>query len=332
MLEFSAHGRRPAVETYRGKVQEKWYKWLNDPLRKMAIQTDFAWFLCRLNTTAPFNNGLMYQCDSQLLPGWSAFNGRISTVSPPVTSVGYCPMINASSAEYSTIYTVMKDAQKMMASLQQKHSVITFDLAIYSKAKEIQWRQHEEFKDTILRLGGFHIALNYLAVIGKMFQDSGLHDIMVESEIYGSHAASVLLQGKSYNRGVRAHKIVLEGLLRMQWQAFLIWMARQGIQADAKYSQLAEACQQSFENNDLGPNFQRLLDSTGPIQELFISFCEQGKKHSKLFHFWSIYIEMVMLLLRLIRAEREGVWSLHLNAVAEMIPYFPVMDCVNYAS
>jgi len=95
-------------------------------------------------------------------------------------------------------------------------------------------------------LGGFPIALNYLAVIGKMFQDSGLHDIMVESEIYGSHAASVLLQGKSYNRGVRAHKIVLEGFLRMQWEAFLIWMARQGIQADAKYSQLAEACRQSF--------------------------------------------------------------------------------------
>ena len=152
---------------------------------------------------------------------------------------------------------------------------------------------------------------------------------MVESEIYGSHAASVPLRGKSYNRGVKAHKIVLEGLPRMQWQAFLIWMVRQGIQADAKYSQLAEACQQSFENNDLGPNFQRLLDSTGPIQELFISFCGQGKKHSRLFHFWSIYIGMVMLLLCLIRAER--VWSLHLNAVAVMIPYFSVMDRVNYA-
>ena len=135
------------------------------------------------------------------------------------------------------------------------------------------------------------------------------------------------MQGKSYNRGVRAHKIVLEGLLRMQWEVFLIWMARQGIQADAKYFQLAEACQQSFENNELGSN----LIVQGPIQELFISFCEPGKKHSKLFHFWSIYIEMVILLLRLIRAEREGVWSLHLNAVAEMIPYFSVMDRVNYA-
>lgn len=91
---------------------------------------------------------------------------------------------------------------------------------------------------TILRLGGFYVALNYLAVIGKMFENSGLYDIMVESGIYGSHAASVFLQGKSYNRGVRAHKIVLEGRLRLQWQAFILWTEHQGIQADVKYSQL----------------------------------------------------------------------------------------------
>ncbi|KAL9975370.1 hypothetical protein ACROYT_G012525 [Oculina patagonica] len=273
----------------------------------------------------------MSQSDGQHLPGWSAFNGKISSASPPVTSIGYCPMINASSTEYSTIYTVMKNAQKVMDSLEQKHNVITFDLAIYSKAKEIQWRLHEEFKNTILRLGGFHVALNYLAVIGKMFDESGLYDIMVESGIYGSNAASVLLQGKSYNRGVRAHKIVMEGLLRMQWQSFLLWMEHQGIQADATFSQLVEACQQSVDNSDLRPNSLRLLDSTGPIQELYASFCRQGKKGSKLFHFWSNYIDMVMLLLRLIRAEREGLWSLHLNAVAEMTPYFSVMDRVNYA-
>ncbi|KAL9983228.1 hypothetical protein ACROYT_G005368 [Oculina patagonica] len=200
----------------------------------------------------------MSQSDGQHLPGWSAFNGKISSASPPVTSIGYCPMINASSTEYSTIYTVMKNAQKVMVSLEQKHSVITFDLAIYSKAKEIQWRMHEEFTNTILRLGDFHVALNYLVVIGKMFDESGLYDIMVESGIYGSNAASVLLQGKSYNRGA-------------------------------------------------------------------------GGKSSKLFHFWSNYIDMVMLLLRLIRAEREGLWSLHLNAVAEMTPYFSVMDRVNFA-
>lgn len=30
----------------------------------------------------------------------------------------------------------------------------------------------------------------------------------------------MLLKGKSYNRGVHTHKLVLEELLRQQWQAF----------------------------------------------------------------------------------------------------------------
>ena len=41
------------------------------------------------------------------------------------------------------------------------------------KAKEIQWRHPEKFDDIVIRMGGFHIALNYLAVIGKMFKRLG---------------------------------------------------------------------------------------------------------------------------------------------------------------
>ena len=272
MLEFSALGRRPAVVLYRGKIKQKWFEWLDNPLRMMSIQTDFAWFHCRLNLTNLFSSGPLRQSDGQPLPSWSMFNSKISSEYPPVTSIGYCPMINASSTEYSTIYTVRKNVQKMMVSLQQKGSVITFDLAIYSKAKEIQWRVPEDFKDTILRLGGFHVALNYLAVIGKMFVwCSGLYDIMMDSGIYGSHAASVLLQGKSYNRGVRAHKIVLEGFLRLQCQAFILWMENQGIPADVKYSQLVDACQRSTDNDELRAHFSPSLT------ELFASFCSQKK-------------------------------------------------------
>lgn len=42
------------------------------------------------------------------------------------------------------------------------------------RAKEIQWHFPEEFDGMVIRMGGFHIALNYLAVIGKTFEDSGL--------------------------------------------------------------------------------------------------------------------------------------------------------------
>ena len=133
-------------------------------------------------------------------------------------------MIPASSTEYSTIYTVMKQVRNMMEALNQRHSVITFDLAIYMKAKEVHWRLPEELKNTVIRMGGFHIALNFLAVIGKRFQDSGLEDLLVESGIYGGNTASVLLKGKSYNRGVRAHKLTMEAMLRLLWLSFTKWV------------------------------------------------------------------------------------------------------------
>lgn len=42
------------------------------------------------------------------------------------------------------------------------------------RANEIQWHFPEEFDGMVIRMGGFHIALNYLAVIGKTFEDSGV--------------------------------------------------------------------------------------------------------------------------------------------------------------
>ena len=117
VLEFSAHGRRPTVVLYRGKIQQQWFEWPGDALRTMSIRIDFAWFLCRLNTTSTFSSGPLLQNDQHPLPSWSAFNDRMSSHSPPVTSVGYCPMINALSTEYSTIYTLIKNAQKIMVSL-----------------------------------------------------------------------------------------------------------------------------------------------------------------------------------------------------------------------
>ena len=81
--------------------------------------------------------------------------------------MGYCPMLPANSVEYSTIYTVITILQKKMERLSQENSVITFDESIYAEAKEIQWRRPDEFKKLIIRMGGFHIALNFLSVIGK---------------------------------------------------------------------------------------------------------------------------------------------------------------------
>ncbi len=47
--------------------------------------------------------------------------------------------------------------------------------------------------------------------------------------------------------------------------------------------------------------------------------------------FWNSYIEMVGLLLRFIRATREGDWQLHLECVRELIPWMFAYDHANYS-
>ena len=42
-------------------------------------------------------------------------------------------------------------------------------------------------------------------------------------------------------------------------------------------------------------------------------------------------IKPVLIMMRFVRAEREGEWPLHLSAVSEMIPYFFSAGHQNYA-
>ena len=118
----------------------------------------------------------------------------------------------------------MKTIQDISAILRQTKSVVTFNLAIYSKAKEIQWRRSNEFNHLVICMGGFHIALHFLSVIGKKFEESSIADLLMESGLYGTTSMIALLKGKLYNCGLRVHKPIMKAFLRLQRKAFCRWL------------------------------------------------------------------------------------------------------------
>ena len=80
--------------------------------------------------------------------------------------------------------------------------------------------------------------------------------------------------------------------------------------------------------NDLSDvAFIALLESD-QFLKVYTSY-KQFISHSKypMFLFWSSYIEIVCLLLKFIRATREGNWSLHLSCIRDMLPW--VNDRIN---
>ena len=79
------------------------------------------------------------------------------------------------------------------------------------------------------------------------------------------------------------------------------------------------------------------INSLSDSQELR-EFKDQFEMHNsasssvnKMHRFWHSYIQMVSLLLRLIRATREGNWPLHLACVKDMLPWLFAYDRTNYA-
>ena len=192
MHECSVHGKRPALTSFIGRAEEN-FECRDDCTTTQNVR-ELAWFLLRLNRKNVLKANDTY--GEQSVSGWSAFNAEMSSITLPRTIIVYCPMIAGSPTEYSTIYTVLKTVQEMSKHLQQNTAVITFDLAIYSKAKEIHWRYPE--------------------------------DVFIESGLYGSNSTMALLQGKSYKRGIRGHKLIMEALLRLKWDAFCSWVSKGG--------------------------------------------------------------------------------------------------------
>ena len=150
MHECSVHGKRPALTSFVGRAEEN-FELRNDSTKTQNVR-ELAWFLLRLIRKNALKADDTY--GEQSVSGWRAFNAEISPITLPRTVIGYCPMIAGSPTEYSTICTVLKTVQQMSKHLQQSTAVITFDLTIYSKAKEIHWRYPEEFQNHSTQLFG----------------------------------------------------------------------------------------------------------------------------------------------------------------------------------
>ena len=60
-----------------------------------------------------------------------------------------------------------------------------------------------------------HLTMAFIASIGKLFSDGGLHNMLPVSEVYADAFVSLMLQGKLYARGIRGIRLVHEALFHL---------------------------------------------------------------------------------------------------------------------
>ena len=64
-------------------------------------------------------------------------------------------------------------------------------------------------------MGIFHLLMVYMSILNKRIDNAGLGDAHVKSSIIAEGSIEVALFGKSYNRGVRLHKVFYKALNRL---------------------------------------------------------------------------------------------------------------------
>ena len=112
--------------------------------------------------------------------------------------------------------------------------MLTFDEGIYCNAKRIQLAISPGLNNVIVRHEQFHRAKNFLGVVGKrMTESAGIEDLWIESGICGSNVATKIISRTYYNRAIRAHKLTLEVLERLQRNTSMEWLEKNG-KADEK--------------------------------------------------------------------------------------------------
>ena len=204
----------------------------------------------------------------------------------------------------------------------QAYTVITVDQALYCKLMEMKWRFPEFNEKLIVRLGGLHISMSFLKVIGKHMSGSGLYETWIESGLLGEGAAELVFSGKAYSKAMRAHKITVQALWTILMPKLMSFLPENNSELHSQIS--------SVMNDD-----NKIAELVSILQEE--QYCKAlaefvtTESHNVNFKFWWQYIEMFSILLLFTRAQREGIWELHLESFTKMIPLFMRYDHFNYA-
>ena len=267
-------------------------------------------------------------------PSWSGSMHMVQGKYPGKSAVFFMPMIDMNPGDLSCIYSTMKFISKQ-AQRYESTPVLTFDQPLYWKALTIANTRHPDDPVTsiVLRLGGFHLEMNFLGCIGHIMSGTGLAEIL--ELVYATNAVSHILTGKAVARALRGHMLVDTAIHSL--------LCPQNEEENATVA--------SIEDNEVDSN----VTNSSPVEKTMIEkaaglcreviegkleidkFCDDkvvddiktertGKietlASNRTASLWLQYSEMVELLRNFIRAERTGNWDLHLQAVFNMLPYF----------
>ena len=234
---------------------------------------------------------------------WAAYRASHSMPScyqPAIITL--LPLFTENAHSVAMIQHSMKVIQSAVKLVNPSQvPVITYDQPLFAIAKQLQWTKCDEFGEDrfVFMLGGLHIEMSFLNVLGKWLTGSGWAEMITNAEVATPGVADSFLKGKHVTRTRRAHQVTAACLHTLMTNAY---------KADTEDATRADIECQSFKE-----------------------WKEKQKSTSPQFLYWSRVLDLQLCLLRLVRSFREGNFKLYIETIKEMLPWVFALDHQNYA-
>ena len=290
---------------------------------------DLAWSLTRLDLSEN-QTSINIKPSHQTMPAWRETNKVLSERDIHKKRVGFLPVLPYPVTQYDTVYTAMRNFNGILQHMDQPKLPVTCDEGVYHIAREIQLIRPKEFQNIVLCMGSFHMAKVALGCVGKYLKGSGAENIFVESEIFGVNVVDSVLSGKNYSRSLTGLQLLKEALLRLQWEAF--FQESDNIQVHKKQLEMLVDLKEkvSSASNESTALFRNFEEKSHDLFNDFDQFIGHARRSNETFKYWDTFIDLIQQVENLVRADREGDWELHLQAVQALLPIFAAFDSTNY--
>ena len=231
---------------------------------------------------------------------WSAYFASLQQGVPrPAAIVGLFPLFRDSAHSVSTVKHGMDLLQKATSYLNPEQSsvVLSVDQPLYAIAKKLQWEFPNIYgeKKFVIMMGGLHIKMAFLGVLGQWMEGSGWSRIMKESSVSSEGRVLGLEKGSNTSRGQWAHQVILAALHILRNRTYSIYVQ----------------------------------ESANPT-----SFAEWEKSmctHQPQFSYWNKVMQLEVIFMTFLHCQRQADFEMYIDTLSKIVSWMFHFNHFHYA-
>ena len=176
--------------------------------------------------------------------------------------------------------------------------IITMDQPLFAIGKKIQWSWPLQYGETkyLVLLGGLHIEMALLSVIGDFLSGSGWAVVMASANVVTEGRADALQKGSHTSRGQWAHQVTSAALYILKKRAY------------------TESTESNPQNTLTFDDWTKHMETEHPQ-----------------FAYWNKVLNLELLFLQFMRSQPDANFLLYVETLGKIIPWMFALDHVHYA-